>query len=112
MSLNDPRVLLLATTTAERTPYIEGLPTMKEMGYPVYAESWLGILAPANTPDPVVAKLEAGIQKIMETKEAQDAIKSLQVTRMKGTGKDFGVFLSQERKKWGDVIKSANITLE
>jgi tripartite-type tricarboxylate transporter receptor subunit TctC len=111
--LEDKRVQALAITTRERTQFMAGVPTLVESGFPSFqAESWIGILAPAKTPDPVIGKLETEIRKIMQSPAAQDAIKAIQANQMTGTAQEFGVFLTQERTKWGDIIKEANIVIE
>ncbi|MGA2941539.1 MAG: tripartite tricarboxylate transporter substrate binding protein [Xanthobacteraceae bacterium] len=71
------RLLALAVTTPKRIPQLPDVPTMVESGFPNFVStSWTGLLAPAHTPRPVIAKLNAAINEGLKTPELKTAIAS------------------------------------
>src|SRR6516165_2278203 len=66
------RLRALAVATEARSPLLPGVPTTAESGYPkLLASFWSGLLAPAGTPSPIVEKLNAAINEILRSKDAQ-----------------------------------------
>ncbi len=104
---------ILATGGAKRSSMLPDVPTIAEAGVPGYeATNWWGILAPANTPQPIVDRLNKDLQGIL----ASDEVKKLFQTEgadvdYVGTA-DFGKFIATEITKWTKVVKEANIKVE
>ena len=102
----------LAVTTAKRVPGVD-LPTMAEAGLPGYETStWGGILAPANTPKDVVAKLNAQFNKDLAQPDIKKKISDAGIEIAGGTPQQFADFIQAEMKKWAKVAKDANIQPE
>ncbi len=100
----------LATSGDKRIAAAPDLPTMVESGYPGFVITfWTGVVAPAGTPDPVVARLNATINDGLRSPEMRQRLAQYQVEPLLGTPQDFGAFIESEAKKWADVIQSAGI---
>ena len=67
-------VKILAVTTAKRSPYLPDIPTLKESGIDVEADAWNGLIAPAGTPEPVVARIRREVIEAIESKGVRDKL--------------------------------------
>jgi tripartite-type tricarboxylate transporter receptor subunit TctC len=95
---------------AQRNALIPEVPTVDEAGLPGYAAAnWNGILAPAGTPAPIVARMHKEISEILGTPEMQKQFtaEGADVVRMSPT--EFAAYLASELAKWGRVVKEAGI---
>jgi tripartite-type tricarboxylate transporter receptor subunit TctC len=100
------RVRALATTGRARSPVMPELPTVAEAGVPGYeAVIWLGIMAPAATPRPIVERLNAEIRRIVNTPEIKDAWSKQGAVPMSMTTEEFGRYLRQDIEKWAKVVR-------
>ena len=98
----------LAVTSAERSPQLPDVPTMAESGYPDFeVQSWFGIAAPAGTPGPVIAKLNAALNKALEDVDLQKRLSDMMATPAPGTPDDMRAFMHQEIENWGKVVKAS-----
>ncbi|MCS4509390.1 Bug family tripartite tricarboxylate transporter substrate binding protein [Xylophilus ampelinus] len=102
----------LAVSSAKRLDSMPDVPTVAETVPGFEVLSWQGIFAPANTPKPIVDKLNAEILKILATPEIQDRLKSLGMQSNPMTPAQFGEFQKKEVDKWAQVVKAAGIKLE
>lgn len=103
----------LAITSAKRWPGAPEVPTMAEVGYPsMTGGSWIGLLAPAGTPAPVLQKLSAAVQGALDTPEVHSKLIEYGIDPVGGTPEAFDTFIRSEATRWGEVIKKANIRLE
>jgi tripartite-type tricarboxylate transporter receptor subunit TctC len=103
----------LAVTGATRSSVLPELPTMIEAGVPGYqAGTWYGILAPAGTPAPVVARLNTELQKIVAMPEIKSQFAAQGIEPAGGTPEQFAALIRDDSAKWGKLIKAANIKAE
>ncbi len=96
-----------------RNALIPEVPTVDEAGLPGYAAAnWNGILAPAGTPAPVIARLHKEISEIQDMPEMQKQFvaEGADVVRMSPT--EFAAYIASELAKWGRVVKEAGIKPE
>lgn len=104
------RLRALAVLGPKRVDILPDVPTMAESGYPaVQGVTFNGVLAPKGTPPAVVEKLSATIRTALENKTLVDRLASLGSEAKGSTPQEFAAFLTQETKKWGEVMKQANI---
>jgi tripartite-type tricarboxylate transporter receptor subunit TctC len=103
------RTRVLAAISPQRLAMFPEVPTMKEMGYPQVAASiWYGMMAPANVPRPIVAKLNAEANKVLGLPEVKERMAGAGIdAAVPNTPEDFGKFLRDELAKWGPVVKAA-----
>ncbi|SAI28126.1 putattive exported protein [Bordetella ansorpii] len=98
----------LAVTSAERSTNLPEIPTMAQAGVPNFeAGSWFGVLAPAGTPAPIVARIDQAIEKAMATPEMQKRVVELGAVPMVKGPKDFNAFIGTEIEKWKAVVQAA-----
>ncbi|MDH6594898.1 tripartite-type tricarboxylate transporter receptor subunit TctC [Variovorax sp. TBS-050B] len=107
------RVKVLAVTSAQRVAVMPQVPTLKEAGLQGFESyNWLGMIAPASTPDAVVARLNAAVNDALRQPAIVQMIEGSGGIVAGGTPEAYGRFIEQERAQWGPVIKNANISLE
>ena len=111
-SIQGGRVRPIAVTSAERIAILPDVPTMSELGVKGFESyNWQGIVVPAGTPAPVIAKLNQAFNEILKDPDVAKAISSVGSQAVGGTPEYFGKFIADETAKWAKVIKSADIKL-
>ena len=107
------KLLAFAVTSPQRLPMLPDVPTVAEAGLSGYdSTGWFGVVAPADTPAPVVARLNADINAALNDEQIQAAMRNLGVEPAPGTVKAFEDYIRAETTKWAKVIKAANIKLD
>jgi len=103
----------IAVTSAKRLAVLPDVPTMAESGLPGFESyNWQGIVAPAGTPAPIIAKLNAEFNRILKEPDVQKAIADTGSQAGGGTPEEFAAFIKSESEKWAHVIKAGNIQLQ
>ncbi|HEY9224552.1 MAG TPA: tripartite tricarboxylate transporter substrate binding protein [Variovorax sp.] len=103
----------LAVTTAKRSPALPDVPTIAESGVPGYeATSWFGLLAPAGTPAPVIAKLNASILKALANPEVKKKLAEQGAEAAGEKPEQFAAFIAAETAKWGKVVKESGASVD
>ena len=96
----------LGTTGKTRSSVLPEVPTVSEAGVPGYeAVIWLGIMAPAGTPKPIVDKLNAEITKIVNRPDVKEAWSKQGAEPMAMTPAEFARFMNEDIEKWAKVVK-------
>ena len=105
---------VLAAGTGKRHPDYPDVPTMAEMGFPGFEDTapWVGLLAPAGTPEAVVARLGHAVNQSIARPETQERLKALGAITVGGAPGDFTDFLQKDWERWERVIKSAGVKAE
>lgn len=107
------RLKALAVTTAKRIPQLPDVPTLQEAGVPGYEASvWLALLAPAGTPQDIVARLNVEIAKVMNLPETKKALYDAGVEVSLSTPEAMSTYMVQELDRWGKVVKDTGIRIE
>jgi len=107
------KVRPLAIARAERWPALPDVPTLVESGYPDFVlDAWTGIVAPAGTPAPIIAKLNAAINTALKTPAAGASLAKFSAIAKTGTPDDFRKFLADQTQKWGAIVKLANARID
>jgi tripartite-type tricarboxylate transporter receptor subunit TctC len=102
------KVRALGIAGATRTSALPNVPTVAEQGVPGFdASSWYGLVAPAKTPEPVLAKLRDEVAKALKAPDMVVRIRELGSEPGTAFGKDFGAFMAAETKKWAEVIRAS-----
>ena len=100
------QVRALAVTGQKRSDVLPTVPTVAEAGVPGYeATIWLGIMAPAATPRPIVEKLNGEIAKVLKRPEVQRAWAKQGAVPMIMTPAEFDRYLRDDIEKWARVVK-------
>jgi tripartite-type tricarboxylate transporter receptor subunit TctC len=102
------KVRALANAGGRRPAALPNVPTVAEQGLAGFdASSWYGFVAPAKTPEPVLAKLREEVAKALKAPDMVARIHELGSEPGTVSGKDFGAFLAAETRKWADVIRTS-----
>ena len=98
----------LAVLGKERYAGLPDIPTAAESGMPEYAvDTWYGVLAPAGTPRELVARLNAELVKMTQSKEMRERLGGMGIEPLSSTPEQFGEFLRAEVARWGRIIRES-----
>jgi len=102
------KVKALATSGTARSPVTPDVPTVAEAGVPGYASGiWLGMMAPAGTPRPILERLNAEVNKIINSAEVKEAWAKQGAFPMGMSIERFDRFLREEIVKWAKAVKAS-----
>ena len=105
------KVRALGTSGLRRSPILPDVPTIAEAGVPGFqATLWVGFMAPAGTPEPIVEKLNREITKVVTRPDIKVAWEKTGATPVSMTQSNFKKFMDAQISKWADVIKANRIT--
>jgi tripartite-type tricarboxylate transporter receptor subunit TctC len=103
----------LAIASEKRAARLPDVPTMKEAGLSgVEADAWFALFAPAKTPQPVIERLYRSVTAAFGKDKTREAIAKQGMTLALTPPAEFAAALPGEVKKWAEVIKAANVTVE
>lgn len=103
----------LGVGSAERAPSLPDVPTFAEQGLKqVQAENWYGLVAPAATPAPIVARLHASVVEALKAAEVKDKLAPQGAILVGDTPEQFAAYIAAETKKWAEVAKAAGASLQ
>jgi tripartite-type tricarboxylate transporter receptor subunit TctC len=112
-SIQSGSLRALATGGEQRSPILPDLPTIAEAGVPGYvATNWWGIIAPAGTPAPIVAKLHDAIAQLLTSADTKKFLDNEGAAPVQMSSAEFGSFIQSEIAKWGPVVKQAHMKAE
>ena len=98
----------IAVTTAKRAALMPNLPTISEAGLPGFdANNWYGLLAPANTPRPIINRLNAEVTKVLAMPDVKNFLFNQGLDPAPGTPEKFGAYIKSEMTKWAKVVKDS-----
>ena len=108
------RLKVLAVGTAKRHSDFADVPTMGEAGFPGFEETapWVGLLAPAGTPAPIVDRLSVELRKSLAKPETITRLKALGAVTVGDTPGEFLKFLKKDHERWARVIKASGVKAE
>ena len=111
--IRDGRLRALAVTTERRSPSLPDVPTTREAGFPtVDAVAWFGIQAPAHTPRPVIDRLATEIRAAVHDPAVQAKIEEQGAEPVGDTPEQFQSFIDREIRRWGDLVRNKNISVD
>ncbi len=111
--VRDGRLKVLAVTSQQRAAALPNVPTLEELGYKGYqASTLLGLLAPAGTPKPVIAKLNAGVRKIMDSPVVAERFRGLGANPGASSPEEFTARIRDELEQWRSLVKQLNLKFE
>jgi tripartite-type tricarboxylate transporter receptor subunit TctC len=106
-------VRALAVTSRHRLAAAPDVPTFEEAGVAGYeAVGWFGVVAPAGTPRPVVARLNAEIRAALESPDIRQRALDAGTEPFTSTPQEFSAMIREETKKWAEVIRTGGVKLQ
>lgn len=107
-SIRENRMRALAVSTAKRSSVLPDVPTVAEAGLPGFVfDFWIGLLAPAKTPRPIVNKLNAEVRKVLAQPEVLERLAKLGAEPMPMTPERFDAYIKEEFNTLGSIMKAA-----
>jgi tripartite-type tricarboxylate transporter receptor subunit TctC len=92
----------------QRSPYMPGVPTIAEQGYPGFESvGWIGIAAPAKTPPAILDKLNAEIKKMLQDPAVREKFVAMASTPVGDSREQFAAFIKSEIAKWSKIAKES-----
>lgn len=103
----------IAVSTSERLPSLPDVPTVSESGVDGFvSNSWIGILAPAKTPEGIIDKLQQAVYDVVQNPETKERLAGLGITSSGNTPAEFRQQIEADLKTYESVVKSANIQID
>ncbi len=107
------RLRAIAVSSATRARELPEVPTIAEAGYKGFeASTWYGLLSPARTPAPIIARLNAAVNRALKTPEVRERLAAEGGEALGGSPEQFASFLKAEHAKWGRVVKESGAKAE
>jgi tripartite-type tricarboxylate transporter receptor subunit TctC len=111
--IRDGRLRGLATTGTQRAKAMPNVPTLAEAGYPgADFTLWAGVFAPAATPKPIIARLNADLIKVLQDAEVKAGLEKAAIEAVGSSPAEADEFVKAEHEKLGRVIRAAGIQAE
>jgi len=110
--VKDGKVRVLAVTSANRSSFLPDVPTMKESGYDVVIEAWLGALVPSKTPDDIVSKLNVAIKDAFAAPDVKQKLAVLGNEPDYKTPAEFAATVKADIERWGPVVKASGFVAD
>jgi tripartite-type tricarboxylate transporter receptor subunit TctC len=108
--LDAGKTRLLLVATKARLPYIPDVPTSAEAGIPNYLMTvWLGLVAPAGTPQPIVDRLHTLVQGMLKDPAMVKRMAGAAIEVMPMSQRDFSSFVKDEYTRWQGIVKAAGV---
>jgi tripartite-type tricarboxylate transporter receptor subunit TctC len=106
--IRESKLIALATSGATRSPQLPEVPTMIESGLPELSLTlWMGMLAPAGPPAPVITGLNRAINESLTSAKVTSAVAELGFETKIGSPQDFATFIAAEVPKWAAIVKAS-----
>lgn len=102
----------LAVTSAKRVSAVPEIPTMLESGYPVELVVYTGVLAPAGTPAPIVAKLNAELAKAVVAEDVKKIYATIGAEAVTNSPAEFRAMMESDIKKYGALVKASGARVD
>jgi len=107
------KINVLAVASAKRWPGEPNIPTMEEAGFPGFVmSSWTGLLAPAGTPQPIVARMAREIAAATRSPEVTKKLTDLGFVPVGGTPEEFRKLIERDTRRYAEIVKAGKITLD
>ena len=106
------KIRAIAQTTAKRSPAAPDVPTVAESLPGFEATTWFAMFAPANTPKPIIDKLNAEVVRVFKLPEVAERLKTLGLDPVLSTPDELGKYQASEIVKWTKVVKESGANAE
>ena len=107
------RLKAIGVASRNRSPLLPDLRTLAEQGLPeVEANAWIGVVAPAATPAPVLARIHAEVVKVLRQPDVREALHAKLMDPVGNSPEEFAAFMREELERWGPIIRTNNIKLD
>jgi tripartite-type tricarboxylate transporter receptor subunit TctC len=103
----------LAVTSAKRVDDLPDVPTIQELGFPGFdASTWFGFLAPAGTPNEIIARLNAEFNRALQQPDLRKRLAEQGAEPIGGTPAQFATLIREDIVRWGKVVKESGARID
>ena len=111
--IDSKSVKAIVVTGSLRSDLLKDVPTVSEAGFPkATSESWMGIVAPAGTPDDIVEELSKQIQSLLADRDYVEKLRHLSFVPRSATPKSFANLIAGERAHWSPILEASGLKVE
>jgi tripartite-type tricarboxylate transporter receptor subunit TctC len=108
--IKNGKIKAIAVSSLQRTSSLPDVPTFIEAGVKDFElSSWVGLLVPANTPEPIVTKLNAALNEVLNTPASKERLLAMGIAATPGTAEKFAEQIKLDLARFGPVVKAAGI---
>jgi tripartite-type tricarboxylate transporter receptor subunit TctC len=105
-------IRILAVTTAERSPFLPEVPTLKETGIDVQSDAWNALIAPGGTSPALVAAISADVRRALAEPAVIAKLKTQMILPAPSSPEELRQKIADEKALWSDVIQAAGIRIQ
>jgi tripartite-type tricarboxylate transporter receptor subunit TctC len=105
------KVKILAVSTGKRSALLPDIPTLKEAGIDVEADAWMGLIAPARTPEAAIAKIHDEVVDAIKAPEAREKLATQLMEPVGNSPAEFRAVIEREIARWSPVIKAIDLKI-
>jgi len=105
------KVKILAVSTAQRSPLLPDIPTLKEAGVDVEADAWMGLIAPGQTSESVIAKIHDAVVQAIKAPDAREKLATQLMEPVGNSPAEFRAVIEREIARWAPVIKAIDLKI-
>jgi tripartite-type tricarboxylate transporter receptor subunit TctC len=111
--IREGKIRAIAQWGRTREPELPDVPTMIESGFPGLSLGfWVGLWAPAGTPEAIISKLNAETNAALRSPEMAASMQRLGIAPSPGSPQDFAAFIADEAPKWANIVKESGVKVE
>jgi tripartite-type tricarboxylate transporter receptor subunit TctC len=108
--IKNGKIKAIAVSSLQRTSSLPDVPTFIEAGVKDFElSSWVGLLVPVNTPEPIVTKLNATLNEVLNTPASKERLLAMGIAATPGTSEKFAEQIKLDLARFGPVVKAAGI---
>ena len=105
------KVKILAVSTGKRSSVLPDIPTLREAGIEVEADAWSGVIAPAGTPEAVIAKIHDAVVEAVRDPGVREKLRAQVMEPVGSSPSEFKAHIQAELARWTPVIRAANVKI-
>lgn len=103
------KVKILAVTLPRRSPFLPNVPTLKESGVDVEADTWMGLIAPGGTPKTLVGRISKDVAEAVKLQTVRDKLATQLMEPVGNSPEQFRAVIDAEIARWAPIIEAAKV---
>lgn len=105
------KVNMIAVSLPKRSPYLSNIPTLKESGIDVEADTWMGLIAPGGTPQALIDTINRDVVEILKERTVRDKLATQYMEPVGNSPAEFRAVIDREISRWSPVIKAGDVKI-